>query len=45
MTTDFVSGQGNASLQDVMVNLQKASLASSRWCRCATNWSPPTTTS
>ena len=27
MTTDFVSGQGNASLQDVMVNLQKANLS------------------
>ena len=27
MATDFVSGQGNASLQDVMVNLQKANLS------------------
>ncbi|MCK9285135.1 MAG: flagellar hook-basal body complex protein FliE [Rhodocyclaceae bacterium] len=27
MATDFVSGQGNANLQDVMVNLQKANLS------------------
>lgn len=27
MTEEFASGQGNANLQDVMINLQKASLS------------------
>ena len=27
MSEDFASGQGNANLQDVMINLQKASLS------------------
>ena len=27
MAEDFASGQGNANLQDVMINLQKASLS------------------
>ena len=45
MAKGFSAGDPNVNLQDVMVNLQRPTCLSSRWCRCATSWSRPTRTS